>query len=113
MKEGQVEVLPQLPDQRAELFDLLVVQTARRLVEQEQARARDERTGKLDSLERPERQTGGRALGMRAEVQVVECLVRRLPALALPEGVHAGMRSDEDVLRHGHGRKQHDVLERS
>src|SRR4249919_2611391 len=41
----------QPPDQLPELADLLVVQAAGRLVEQEQARLRDERTRDLDPLE--------------------------------------------------------------
>ena len=41
---------------RAELLDLLVVQAAGRLVEQQEPRARHERARELDSLQRAERQ---------------------------------------------------------
>ena len=58
-----------------------------------------------------ERQTGGRPLRMWPEIQVVERLVRHLSALAIAERMHTRA-LQRDVLGHGHGREQHDVLER-
>ena len=62
-----------------ELADLLVVQPAGRLVEQQEARLRDERARELDALQRPERQAAGEPVGDVGELDVVE-------RLAAPDG---------------------------
>ena len=62
-QHGQLQVVAHRADERRELVHLGVVEAARGLVEQQQARLRDERARKLDALERPERQP---AAGRRA-----------------------------------------------
>src|SRR5207302_557126 len=74
-QHGQVEVVAQLPDERAEFADLFVVEPAGGLVEQQQLRLGDERPGELDALQRAERQTGGRPVRDVADADVLENLV--------------------------------------
>jgi hypothetical protein len=66
----ELEVVAELTHERAELPDLGMVQPAGGLVEQKQARPRDERARELDALQCPERQTGDRALGDLLEADV-------------------------------------------
>ena len=59
-----------------EPVDLLVVQAARGLVEQQQPRLRDERARELDALERPEREARRRTARDVGDPDVLERLVR-------------------------------------
>ena len=52
-QHGQLVVRRGRADELAELADLLVVEAAGRLVEQQQPRPRDQRAGELDALQRP------------------------------------------------------------
>ena len=106
-QHGELAVVADLLDEAAELLDLLVVEPARRLVEQQQLRLRHERAGELDPLQRPERQAGDRALDATcAEADVVE----RLERLGLDVAA-ARVRADEHVLEHRHRPEELDVLE--
>ena len=71
--------LPDGPDQPGERLDLFVVQPRRRLVEQEEPGRAGERPGKLDPLERAEREAGGRMRGHRLEPEERHQLVRPRP----------------------------------
>ena len=93
----------------AELGDLLVVQAAGGLVEQEQPRLRDERACELDALLDPVRQRRRREQRAIAEPDDVEHLER----LRLPHLPPAAVRADEHVLEHGHRPEELDVLERA
>ena len=57
-QDREVVLLADPADQLAERLDLLVVEPAGRLVEQEQAGPCDEGAGELDPLERAERKPG-------------------------------------------------------
>ena len=96
-----------------ELVDLLVVQAARRLVEQQQPRLRDERARELDALERPEREARGRTARDVGDPDVLERLVRAGAHAALALEARHRVGADEDVLEHGHRREELDVLERA
>src|SRR6266545_3614710 len=98
--------------------------TARRLVDEEQPRARRERAGQLDALERPERQAGRRMVRDVLEIEEGEELDRsrtdrRLlpghPAQAkrIREEVAArpAVHADHDVLQDGQRREEREVLE--
>ena len=98
---------------RAELRDLLVVQAAGRLVEQQQLRLGDERARELDALQRAERQAGDRAVRDVGDADVVEDLERAAAAGAPGERLRARVRADEDVVEHGHRPEELDVLERA
>ena len=77
-QDREREVVAQAADEVAELLDLLVVQPARRLVEEEELRPRDERPRELDPLQRREREADGRAARAVGEPDVVERLERAL-----------------------------------
>ena len=108
---GELQVVAQRADERRELVDLLVVEPARWLVEQDQPRLRDERAGELDALQRPERQAGGRAPRDVVDADVPRA--SRAPVCAPARALEAGdgVRADEHVLEHRHRREQLDVLE--
>ena len=112
-QDRQVEVLADRADRVAELSDLLVVQPAGGLVEQQESRLRDERSRELDSLERPEREAAGESVGAVGELDVVERLQRLTAAAPLRERAHARVRADEEVLEDGHVLEEDDVLERA
>ena len=78
-------------DEVAELLDLLVVEAAGRLVEQEQARLRGERPRDLDPLLDPVRQRRGEVVGALPEADVVER--RERIALLRPRGRGRGRRA--------------------
>ncbi len=103
----QLEVVADAADERAELGDLLVVQSARGLVEQEQARPRDEGACELDQLLRPVGKRGSREVRELAQADDVEH-VERVALARLPP---ARVRADEHVLEHGHRPEELDVLE--
>jgi hypothetical protein len=103
-EDGQLERAPHPPDQRPELLDFLVVQSAGRLVEQEQAGAGGERPRQLDALHRSERKPGGRAVRDRREADLFE----QVAGIAIT----AHVLSHEDVLEDGHGGEELDVLKR-
>src|SRR5918994_2107403 len=107
-QHGQLPVLADLLDETAELLDLLVVQPAGGLVEQQQPRLRDEGARQLDALQRPEREARGGAKGERAPADVGDRVER--PGLDAPA---ARVRPDEDVVEHGHRLEELDVLERA
>ena len=98
----------------AELADLLVVEPARRLVEEEQARPRDERARQLDPLQRPEREPGRGPVARRRRCRRSRGS-RARPAATARSVLkrETRVRADEDVLEHGHRREQLDVLERA
>ena len=75
-EHGEVEVVAHLRDERAELRDLLVVEAAGRLVEQQEPRLGRERARELDALQRPERQSGDRPARDIGDADVVEDLER-------------------------------------
>src|SRR5512132_174761 len=110
-QDGQVEVLPQPPDQRAELAHLLVVEAPGRLVEQQEPGAGDEGAGELDALQRSEGQARRRAVRQVGKAQIVEGLVREGLSPALAKRAQAGVGTDEDVLCDRHRREENDVLE--
>ena len=84
-QHGELQLVAQPADERRELLDLLVVQAARGLVEQQQPRLRDERARELDALQRAERQPGGGPARDVADADVARasrCAVARTLALA-------------------------------
>ena len=105
----EVEVVADLLDEDTELRDLLVIQPAGRLVEEEQPRLGDERAGQLDALLDAVRQRRSRKQRALAEPDDVEHL-ERLGLAHLPP---AAVRADEHVLEHGHRPEELDVLERA
>ena len=105
----QLVIVAKPQDEVTELLHLLVVETAGRLVEQQKPRLRSERTGDLDPLLDPIRQGGGALVGAITKADVVEGRTR----LLLPDRAAARVRTDEDVLEHGHRREHVDVLERA
>ena len=108
-EHGELEVVADLLDEDPELGDLLVVQPAGRLVEEEQPRLGDERPSKLHALLDPVRQRRRRKQRPLAEPDDVEHLQR----LGLPHLPPASVRADEHVLEHGHRPEELDVLERA
>ena len=75
-EQREVEVVAQAADQRPQLLDLLVVEAARRLVEQEQLRAGGERTGELDPLLRAVGKLGRLVVREAGEADVLDELAR-------------------------------------
>src|ERR1700687_2154547 len=65
----ELEALAQLADQRADRAPFLWVQSARRLIEQQELRLRRERTAELDALLRAERQLGYARIGDALEAE--------------------------------------------
>ena len=91
----------------AERRDLLVVQAARGLVEEEQARLRDERASELDALLNAVRQRRGKSARSRSPTTSSTSSASLLPHLP-----PAAVRADEHVLEDGHRPEELDVLER-
>src|SRR5215218_3168150 len=112
-EDRQLEVLLQAPERALQLLDLFVVEAAGRLVQEQQARPRDERARQLDALQSPEGKPRGRTIGEPGQAEVLERLQRLRAGSALAERPHACVRADEDVLGHRHRRKEDDVLERA
>src|SRR5881394_3503014 len=79
----QLEALAQRTNQRADRADLLMVQAARRLIEQEQLRLGGERPCELDALLRAERQRGDRRFGEALELEQREELPRLVPGFTV------------------------------
>ncbi len=103
----QVALVAEAQHEVAELLDLLVVEPAGGLVEEQQGRLGDQRAGDLDTLLRAVRQGRGgepRAIGEADDVE-------RFEGLLLPHPAAAGVPADEDVLEHGHRAEEVDVLE--
>ena len=105
-EHGQLPVVADLPDEAAEICDLLVVEASCRLVQQQQLRVRDERAGELHALQRPEGEPRDRPLCDRPEADVVDHLERL--GVDVPA---ARVGADEHVVQHGHRPEQLDVLE--
>src|SRR5215208_1486295 len=105
-QDGERVLLAEALDQQPEVADLLVVEAAGGLVEQQQPRLRGERARDLDALERAEREPDRRVVRNLAQPEVAERL--------LGVGVRraAGVAADEHVLADGHVREQREVLER-
>ena len=77
-EDRELELVADPAHELAELADLLVVQAAGRLVEQEQSRLRDERACELDPLLDPVREGRRRDLGAVAEAHDVERRAREV-----------------------------------
>ena len=107
-EHGELEVVADLLDEHAELRHLLVVQPARRLVEEEQARLGDERPRELDALLGPVRQRSSGEERPLAQADDVE----RLERLGLSHLPAPPVGADQHVLENGHGPEELDVLER-
>ena len=103
-QDRQLEVVAQAADQRRELPDLLVVEPAGRLVEQEQPRPGRERAGQLDALLHAVRELARRPVRETGKTDVAEELARAPAAARVAPHQH--------VLQHGHRAKELDVLER-
>ena len=88
-----------------------MVEPAGGLIEQEQRRLGDERTGELDPFERPEGEPARKPVAEVAEVEVVEHLQRLFSAAPLREGAQLRVRADEQVFEDRHVLEEHDVLE--
>ncbi len=110
--------------QRAQPVDLLVVEAARRLVEQQELGLARERAGQLDALLRGEGEVRDRLIGDRAEIERVD--ETRGPLgdprlLARDDGqpqrigeepaAAAAMAADHDVLARRHGAEEGEILE--
>jgi len=110
-EDRQLALVAQPPDQADELVDLLVVEAAGGLVEQQQARPAGERSRELDALQRPVRKAGRPALRVLRDPDIGERLER--VAALLPLALQAGgdVRAHEHVLEHGQVREQLEVLE--
>src|SRR5207249_3138566 len=102
---------PDAPDEVGERPDLLVVQPAGRLVEEEQLGPGDKCAGGLDALQRSERKTAGAPVCDIRETDVVDHLGGP-GADAAPGPPAAAVPADDDVLEHGHRAEELDVLER-
>ena len=68
------------PDERAERADLLVIEPARGLIEEQELRTAGQRPRELDALERGERQAGGGMVRDRAEIEELQELLGIGPA---------------------------------
>src|SRR5262245_40878358 len=112
-EDREVVLLADPSDQAGELPDLLVVQAAGRLVEEQQPRLGDERPRELDPLLRPERQARDRESRDVAEPEFLERRRRLGANLLLAADARARVRTDEHVLEHRHAAEQLDVLERA
>ena len=82
-EHGELQPLAQRADQRADRADLLMVQAACRLIEQEQLRLGGERPCELDALLRAERQCGDRRVGEALELEQREELPRLVPGFTV------------------------------
>src|SRR5215471_12774042 len=128
-EQGEAELLVDPPDQVGQVAQLVVVEAARRLVQQEQPGPRDQRPRQLDRLQRAERQARDRPVGDPVEADDLQGLVRARVRVPLGPGgagpAHAGeqeaQRVDADlrvvaaehVLDDGHPGAQLHVLERA
>ena len=106
-QDREVELFAQPLHEGAELGHLLVVQAAGGLVEQEQARLRDECARELDAFLRPVRQRCRREVRAILEPHHAEHCQRIALVRLSPQPV----RADEDVLEHRHRPEELDVLE--
>ena len=105
-EDRQLEVVAQSLEERPELLDLLVTEPSCRLVEQQQLRARGERTCELHALLRRVRELQWRAIADGVEAHVEEDVFGA--RLACPS-----MCADPDVVEHRHPAEELDVLERA
>ena len=101
-------------DELAELVDLVVIEAAGRLVEQQQLRLGRERARQLDALLRAEGQAGDAACATSLEVEIGDQISCDLAVDAAPRAAHpgqaqrvadevaagAGMGADPDVVEH-------------
>ena len=85
-------------------------ETGRRLIEQQQARARRERSGDLDALERSVRESDGRPRHEMLERETLQDRAR----FGAPLGIDPAVRVSphQHVLHHRQCREQREVLER-
>ena len=80
-QDGDAALVADAADQLAEPVDLVVIEAAGRLVEQQQLRLGGERARELDALLRAERQVGDRAVSRTsAEVEMSRRARRRARA---------------------------------
>src|SRR5712691_4190340 len=113
-EHGDLALVADPPDEVAEGADLLMIEPARRLVEQQQLRFSGERPGELDPLPRAERQAGGGAQGHIFEIEHAEQrpygLAERILVPANPRQAQRiadevaaamGMAADTDIVEHG------------
>ncbi len=112
-QDRQVQITLKAADEVSELADLLVIEPAGGLVEQEQGRLGRESARELDSLERAERKSTGKPLAEFAELEIFEDMLRLFAAATLRERTKPRVRADEHVLEDGHVLEQHDVLKRA
>ena len=99
-EHGELEVVADLADELAEIGDLLVVQPAGRLVEQEEARLRHQGARELDALLDPVRQCRCREERAVAEADDVEDLEGFLLTGAPPSAVCSDRTfSSTDIVR--------------
>ena len=112
-QDGQLELVAQAADECAQALDLLVVQAAGGLVEQEQPGPGGERPRQLDPLERAEGQARGGPVRVPGDADELERLERGAPHGAFPREARDRVRADEHVLEHRHRREELDVLERA
>ena len=130
-EHGHAAVGADLADERPERADLVVVEPAGGLVEQQELRLHGERPRELDALLRAERQARDDAVGDADEIEIGEKLrdpggaLRRRGAGIVPVGIGPGrgervadevaggarMGADHHVLAHRQAREQGDVLE--
>src|SRR5205085_11923723 len=111
-EDRELELRADALDRLLQLLDLLVVEPAGGLVQQQESWARRKRARQLDALERSVREPCRRPLG---ELRQLEGLERRLCGAArgaLAEVARLRVRSDEDVVEYGQVREEDDVLER-
>ena len=123
-QHGHLALVADAADQVAQHVDLLVVEAAGGLVQQQYLRFGGERARQFDALLGAERQAGNRGMGDVFEVEIAEdfvnAVVDRGLAAANPGqfqrvaddvAIGAGMGADPDVVEHRKIGEQSDVLE--
>ena len=92
-QDGERQPVADRQDQRAQLLDLVVVEPARRLVEQQQLRLAGKRARELDALLVPNGKSVDRRVGDRVEIEQLDQFVDARAERALPRAAPAGRRS--------------------
>ena len=120
----EIELIADLHDRFPEFVDLPVGQSRRRLVHQQEARSGGQRPGDLESLERAERQPGGRPEHQWTEAELDEQVAGEVagapvlggdsdPADRLGDAdVALAVGPHHHVLEQAHRREQGEVLKR-
>ncbi len=109
-EDHDLALVAERPHDREELVDLLRRQDGRRLVEDEQLAAAVKDLQDLDALLQPERQVLHLRVGIHRDAETLLELADACRELTLAEDRPGALVAEDDVLRDGERRDEHEVL---